>query len=191
MRVENKLHLDRGHHREAMPEDRKGVALHRIGGPFLPEVVDAETAVAFFEANPEYTGGQFPYNIIVRQDGIAEQVLELCEVGPHARRWNVPAIGVAFVGDFTVHEPSLVQRDNGIFLVAAICAWIGDYFCRAHDDLPGGSSDPRKQCPGRHFDVGGFRKDVAREVAQLRSEYMGPNPALAFERNLIEMGVTI
>lgn len=169
---------DQGLHRYRLRHRRdiQGIAIHRFG----LELADSACGIlAFYRANPEWTGGQMPYTLVFHQDGRIEQALKLSEVGPHARRWSAPMIGCAFLGDFRKHPPTRAQWTAAVDVFANISAWLGLVNIKRHDQLPGGSSDPNKKCPGEFFNV----EDLALEVSE--------STKLLGEANLIDAGIEI
>lgn len=161
--------LDDGRHRERNLDAIKRIAIHRVG-------VDKKLGLSLgknglevakqFLHNPEvakYTGGENPYTFIVDPDGTIWQCLPVDEVGAHARRWNVPALGVAFYGDFRVDSPTDAQFARGLSLVRHLIGALGlePWVVEAHTELPGSSSAPGKECPGEKFDLEFFRTELA------------------------------
>ncbi len=139
------------------------IAVHRVGVS-LGE--DAITICQRFIADPDvarYTGGQVPYTFIIGNDEIGTiwQCLPLSEVGTHARRWSAPAIGVACIGDFRKHRPGDVQMKQLIRLCGYLAYAFPGIVIKGHDELPGGSSDPNKQCPGKYLDMDELRHNVS------------------------------
>lgn len=145
-------------------EQIKGIALHRIDvGSDAKEIRD------FFVDGDGglYTGNQMPYTFVIGEFGIIEQVLDLHEVGPHALRWSVPMVSIAFIGDFRKNSPSKAQFEAGIELCTDLCLYLGKRDIRGHDELPGGSKDPSKQCPGKFFEVRHMREAAFEEADRL------------------------
>jgi len=99
-----------------------------------------------------YTGGQLPYHLVIRTDGVVDQLVELGDTAMHATRWNSAAVGIAVVGDFRRHSPTPAQWETAAALCAILTAW-GIERHEGHSDLDGGSADPSKVCPGPHFDL--------------------------------------
>ncbi len=159
-------------------EKCQGIMVHRVGvdlksGGFIGH--DAETICdAFTGGMPEvakYTGGENAYTLFVggdtgpaELDGLIWQALPLSEVGFHGRRWSVPYIGIACIGDFRVQPPSATQLNNLVDLCAALCAaFLWDPYKQivGHDEVKGASSDPNKECPGKLLAMNPLRDDVA------------------------------
>lgn len=192
--VDRRAACDDRRHRTVGAEQRQLVVVHRFGGARLPHIYSAAGIAAWYRDNQEWTGGQMPYHFVILRDGTVEQALDLSDVGPHARRWNVPGLGVAAIGDFREHPPTLDQMAAAKALTAGLVAWIGRGPYDAilgHDELPGGSSDPEKRCPGVHWDMGDFRTAVALEVARLRCVLNEPNAELRRELYLGMLGVML
>lgn len=105
-----------------------------------------------------YTGGRGPYPLLIRTDGVIDQTAELFEVTPHARAWSWRAIGVAVVGDFRNHKPTEAQWNTSVRLAALLIAWGTNQ--SGHTELPGASSDPSKECPGKLFPMGLLREQA-------------------------------
>lgn len=160
--------------------DHKGIdtiAVHRIGKS-LGE--DAVTICRRFIDDPavaKYTGAEVPYTFIIGIKGRLWQCLPVSEIGAHARRWNAQAIGVACIGDFRKHEMPPIQFDKLIRLSAALqYAWPNVLQVKGHDELPGGSSDPNKRCPGDKLDMDHVRRLVASGSFLQRLSEMGIEP---------------
>lgn len=188
----------------AFDKRRHEVALKRRDGIAVHRIADAQDIVglarAFGDTRPfqpgAYTGGELPYSVLVLPDGVVEQGLEIGDVGPHARRWNTPLIGVAALGDFRWHEPSLAQWQSA----AVLCAWLrvwggwGSSSVHGHDELPGGSADAKKKCPGGKWPMDAFRRDVDAHVVAIK-EALAVNAdgaaefPLRAERALVAMGL--
>lgn len=134
----------------------------------------------------KYTGGEQPYHFLVDDVGRWWQVLPLEDVGKHARRWNHEALGVGVIGDFRKQAPTAMQRAALVENLAALCLACGinpnqshsvattldsgtlgrvmvPALC-GHDEMPGGSADPNKKCPGRFLSMDDLRRDVAWEM---------------------------
>lgn len=110
-----------------------------------------------------YTGGEVPYQLIGLRGGGVDQALEIADYGPHARRWSWTAIGYAAVGDHDVDHPEMAQWEDAIEMAALFSAWFGrrPHDCVfGHDELPGGSADASKRCPGQFWDMEIFRLKV-------------------------------
>ena len=185
-----------GNRREVLPEQKTCVAWHRISfaqdnptddWPDVISVPDedcdglvvtakfADTrrreyvergATKWYGRSGAYTGGAIPYALLVKTDGGVDQLAEINDVTAHAGRWNYPSVGVAVVGDFRAIPPGIAQWKTCVTL-AALFAGYG-LANRGHDELPGGSRDPGKKCPGVHFGIITLRTAAAmHEVAGL------------------------
>jgi hypothetical protein len=157
------------------------VAVHRCGKDLIYGIDLGDTAeeicAHFTGRNDRYpdvakaTGGQLAYSLMIggdlgdpRWDGVIWQCLPVDDVGFHARRWSKPAIGVALIADPRKKPPSAKQRDALIDLLALLSVGFGfDPFkaIKGHDELPGGSGDPNKRCPGPLLPMNPLRADVA------------------------------
>lgn len=81
------------------------IAIHRAGGGEWPPSVER-----LVDALIQYwPGGRIPYHMMVEANGRIVQLLDFGDVGAHARAYNVPAIGIAAIGDFRAHEPEPAQ----------------------------------------------------------------------------------
>lgn len=147
------------------------IAIHRVG-------VDLETGVDLgsppdicrrFIDDPEiakYTGGQVPYTFMVDRDGTIWQPLSLSDIAPHARRWNHTAVGIACVGDFRHEPPTKAQRFSLEEFCAELVQMLGlnTSAVKGHDELPGGSADPSKRCPGKYLNMDALGLSVAEMI---------------------------
>ena len=109
-----------------------------------------------------YTGGEMPYSLVVLPGGRVEQALEISDVGPHARRWNIPTIGVCALGDFRKHNPGHMQWAAALDLCAWLSVWLGAHPKTAvmgHDERPGATASPGKRCPGVRWPMELFRRE--------------------------------
>jgi hypothetical protein len=126
-----------------------------------------------------YTKGTLPYTFLVRAAGDIDQLLPVSAVSAHALRWNVPAIGIAIVGDFRKKEMPEVQRNSLLEFVGLWARYGLSVF--GHDELPFASSDINKRCPGGRFSLEKFRRE-------LRTAYTGMAKAEA-KAGLLKVGV--
>ena len=137
------------------------IAVHRVGKS-LGE--DAITICRRFIDDPDvarYTGREVPYGFIIGAGGTIWQCLPISDVGAHARRWNKRAVGVACIGDFRKHEMPTIQRGSLIKLLAVLqFGFPRDLAIKGHDELPGGSSNPNKKCPGDKLSMDAVRNSV-------------------------------
>lgn len=159
---------------------RVGRILNRAGhvvsslGRTAEEICDAflhDPAVS------KYTGGEIAYTFIIEEDGTIKQCLPIDEVGAHAKRWNVPGIGIACVGDFRYEHPNEPQYNALIDLLAELSrAWAFDPrdVIRGHTELPNSTSSAGKDCPGDMIaygtgDTHGM-EDVREEVVRIMKD---------------------
>lgn len=106
-----------------------------------------------------YTGGQHPYHVLVRTDGVVEQCLPLTVIAPHARGHNMHAIAIALAGDFRSRAPT-PQQWHTLTQLAGVCMAAG-MTVSGHDELDGASADAKKECPGRYLDMADLRTEAA------------------------------
>lgn len=145
------------------------LVVHRVGLDLRAGVNLGNTApeiAVHFEpggAAGKWTGGKFPYHFVISKFGQIWQCVPLDRVAPHAQVWNERSVAVAFIGDQRVEILTPQARAAGILLMHRLLGTIGlgTAAVRAHDELEGGSSDPNKQCPGEHFYIDDFRRDLA------------------------------
>lgn len=154
--------VDDGKARDLVPSAVDTIVIHRVGkdrvtGADLGD--DGVTIAKRFVEDPaiaRYTGAENPYHFYVGKDGTIWQTLRVFDMGAHARRWNKQAVGVAAIGDFRSEAPSLRQFVSLQWLVTML-GWgltlDPARVLKRHDELPGGSSDPNKECPGKFLDV--------------------------------------
>lgn len=119
------------------------VSLAAVGIPDLE--LDGPKLVAWQRTQPGLTRGC--YHLLIKPGGEVEQMLPLSQRGAHSVGYNSRSIAVAIVGDFRDHVPETAQFASLIKVGEALMP-----LCRemvAHSDLPGGSRDPKKVCPGR------------------------------------------
>jgi hypothetical protein len=104
--------------------------------------------------------GMFPYHFGIERNGVCYQLLPLGRAGVHAKAWNSKSIAIACFGDFRHEQPTCDQW----FACARLCRTLEHVFLGAdvwgHDELPSGSSDPNKQCPGKHWPIAEFLGEV-------------------------------
>ena len=136
------------------------VVVHKVGdslGETGPEISRSFKDTSKYAAG-SYTGGQMPYTFIIRKDGTS----------PHAKRWNSSSVSVACIGDFTKHAPTNEQECALIDLLTALAGY--GLTIHGHTELPGSSSDPKKQCPGPHLDLNAMRNEVKYKLETKRLE---------------------
>jgi hypothetical protein len=157
------------------------IVVHRCGKDLILGIDLGDTAeevcAHFTGRNTQYpevakaTGGQLAYSLMIggdlgdpRWDGVIWQCLAIGDVGYHARRWSKPAVGVALIADPRKKPPSTKQRNALVDLLALLSVGFGfDPFriIKGHDELPSGSADPNKRCPGPLLPMNPVRADVA------------------------------
>ena len=141
--------------------------IHRIGeslGTTGEEIAEAFRDTSKWAAG-SYTGGEMPYHFIIRKDGTIDQCLTLGDHAPHARRWNASGLAVALIGDFRKHAPTPEQWDAlkrfcGLWVLYGLKLY-------GHTELPGGSKDPSKSCPGNMLDMDELRREAEAHAAEL------------------------
>lgn len=140
----------------------KGITMHR----FWAEGITCAAKVAnWMRLNPQWTGGQMCYTVVIGDDGTAELALPWQEIGPHALRWSSPTIGVVALGDFTKRKPTLEQWNGAVDVVAELIAALGldpmsKTHLAGHTERPDATHNPGKVCPGKFWDMDRFRRDV-------------------------------
>lgn len=159
----------------------EGFAIHRIGfddwtDEQSTKATPLEIARRFIDDVDvaKYTGGEIAYTFLVDGSGDWWQCLRLTDTGKHARRWSAPMVGVGVIGDFRKRPPTPAQRASLVDGLGEMCPafgihplatwWSGSVSVpriAGHDELPGGSSDPTKVCPGALLSVRDLRRDVA------------------------------
>lgn len=159
------------------------VAIHRCSfshsaAPFFieDEKLDAAELASRFAVTDQYapgyyTKGTLPYTFLIKRRGVIEQCLPIHAISSHALRWNVPAIGIAIVGDMRTERCTKSQWEKAIAFCALWKAYGLQIF--GHDELPFAITDRRKKCPGAKFNMNVFRREVknawekvAREAAK-------------------------
>jgi hypothetical protein len=121
-----------------------------------------------------YTGGEVPYTFLGLANGRVDQMLEVTEYGPHARRWSWGGVSYACAGDFTVDKPEPKQWASAVEIASIFVSWLHRpvHDCVfGHTELPESSADPMKRCPGHEWDMDKFRWEIeANPLAQLSRE---------------------
>lgn len=110
-----------------------------------------------------YTAGLFPYHVMIRRDGVAEQAIPLDTAGAHAQRYNVNTLAVAYIGE---HDCNAKQRETLEQVVTALCLHTRTFAIVGHSDLPGSSRDPAKVCPHLSFPMDAVRRGVASRLPE-------------------------
>lgn len=160
-----------GRERERSLDAIQKIMIHRVGvdrkykrvlGKTGPEIAKK------FVKDPEiakYTGGENPYTFYVGGKTIW-QALPLTEVGAHARRFNVSAIGIATIGDWRYDTPDddtfRTTVDLTEFLIRAL--GLDPWDVSGHTEAGAGATNtPGKDCPGEKWDMDFFRLETAAE----------------------------
>jgi len=138
----------------------EGEIVHRFG---LNLAHDA-AGVARFARLDANVGSKMAYTFVVLEDGTIEQALPLDAIGWHARGWSETHLGIAVLGDFRKHLPTVNQLQALIELLAELSAMRGSITFGAHDQFPNSSNDPNKQCPGEFLDCGALRDQVRQRL---------------------------
>lgn len=150
-----------GHYRDIDPTGISLACVHRID---VGETA-GEIAHRFRTDLARYTGGEMPYALILRRDGVWEQALRLYDYAPHARKWSRRAIGLGIVGDFREHRAPDAQLIGLWHMLQSLRDMLGgaDKIV-GHDELAGGSRDPLKSCPGWHLQVSDLRWELEHDA---------------------------
>ena len=180
-----------GKHQHRDLESMRGVAVHRVGHELGDDAVEI---CRRFTDDPEvarYTGGQVPYTLIIggsdgpsTNDGCVWQCLPLDEIGHHARRWSVPYLGLACIGDFRHAPPTDAQYHALVDVLAELCAgfrWDPYQRIKGHGEIKDAhdgskAPDQANACPGHLLNTNALRYDVERmmlELARLRLSESG------------------
>ncbi len=162
-------------------EQIEGIIVHRI------EVSQEDSSFGdspreverFFVEHPigkKATGGDMPYPLIIEADGKITQTLPFNLIAPHAVAANPSTIGLALIGDFREQAPSGPQMKSLLQTCIQLVMAIGipteklSEHLRGHDEIPGASRDPDKECPGRILDMTDLRRRVSQSVSQIQAE---------------------
>jgi len=121
--------------------------------PIPDALLDGPGLCKAFTAHDLGTGRRPPYHVLVRQDGVAEQCLPLSIAGAHCIGRNHASLSVAVVGDFRYILPSSAQWDALVWIVSQWKPINGGLAVAGHSEIPNGSHDPGKICPGKHINV--------------------------------------
>lgn len=115
-----------------------------------------------------YTKGTIPYTFLIKKDGSIEQCLPVGAVSNHALRWNIPAVGIAVIGDHRREKCGVEQWNR----VVDLCALWKSYGLRVygHDELPFAMGDRTKKCPGKYFPMWKFRNAVNLKSTRMTKE---------------------
>lgn len=128
-------------------------AIHRIGPVLDGKRWDnAEGLAEFFMGYSDV--GSMAYSILIHPNGFVEQAVPLSRVTPHAYRQNRRAIGIALVRDETdTAPPPAEQWQSLIEVLIELCQMFPGVPVSGHDEIPDGSKDTKKVCPGIDMDA--------------------------------------
>jgi hypothetical protein len=142
MEVLNKINLGQNCSNRSLSQVYMTI-VHRIDcGKNATEIAD------FFNKNPEWTGGKMAYHFIISPEGVVEQAIPLSKIGPAALKANVGGIQIGCIGDFRKHPPTDAQKQALLQLLVDLNTYFGKVNVWGHDEIPGGSKDKVKKCPG-------------------------------------------
>lgn len=110
------------------------------------------------------TGGRVPYHLLIKPDGLIEQMLPLSIRGTHAKGYNWRSWGVACVGDFRQRPPAGPQTRALTKLLARLVVLTSDARIVGHTQLDGASADVNKICPGSYLLLPSIVKQVVEEL---------------------------
>jgi hypothetical protein len=140
------------------------IAVHRTGWHSKELFIDhgylpnPESLDKFYAS----VGVTWPYTFTVGFQGQVWQSYLIEAATPHAGAFNVPAIGVAVIGDFRFTPPTTPQYDALTHLLARLCRWRPLAIKGHAPELgPRATSDPTKRCPGALLSMDQLRRDVA------------------------------
>ena len=138
-------------------QDIKGLVIHRIDvGRTASEVAK------WFRGYPSI--GKMPYTFFIRKDGTIEQALPLSYRAPAGKILNDNFVHIALDGDFTKHPVTPDQALSLTKLATALCAGLDTLHVQGHMETAGSSSDPKKECPGKHLNMKALREYVIENV---------------------------
>lgn len=176
LRVEDWIdRCEDGNTRKRSLADITGIALHRINCG-----EDAAAICEVLKKDPNVRGMAYPFVII--PNGTIQQARPLTTVTPHSRGYNHSTIGIANIGDFTVHEPTHEQWISSI----SLCSFLSTYLLqmsieeiKGHTDRPNASKDGDKVCPGRYWDMVRFKTLVRSRMREVAMAEMMINGVIA------------
>ena len=126
----------------------------------------------------EVFGWRDVYHFLIWPDRV-EQWCPLDKRGAHAAPFNTGSWGLAAIGDWRTQEPPVEQWGLAVDTAAKLLwsestwPWTTLYRnrqayrrCSGHGELPG----IEKDCPGRHWPMDRFRRDVTAGVGELERE---------------------
>lgn len=174
------------------PAQLKRIGVHRVGRDMRYGIKLGDTApeicAHFTGKNREFpevaktTGKENAYTFMIGGDlgdpqwnGVVWQVLPVYDIGKHARRWSEICLGIGLIADPRIKPCSRKQRDALIDLCVELCQMLhidpaktdakGVPYLAGHDELPGGSRDLDKACPGDLLIMNELRRDVASTIS--------------------------
>ncbi len=112
-----------------------------------------------------YTGGRMPYHFVLFRENVY-QGLKLTDIGAHAVNYNTRSVGIACLGDYRRVAPSPMLFHAAVELAAMLKHEFPTATVRGHDELPHGSTDPGKRCPGDSWSMAEFRRHVQFRLSQ-------------------------
>lgn len=97
------------------------------------------------------------YNYFIEEDGTIIKGRG-CFVGAHVYRYNRISLGIALSGNFDIHHPKQAQ----LKAARKICLFFMEQCILQASQIVGHREFPgvTKSCPGKHFDIEGFRSWV-------------------------------
>lgn len=109
-----------------------------------------------FKAKALGTGGVTPYHVLLRTDGVWEQMLPLIVQGSHARNYNWCSLGIAVVGRY--HEREM-KGSTWVSLVELLSKLsVLPQKIMGHTEL---DKDKSPNCPGKYVNMDWLRNAVA------------------------------
>ena len=153
------------------PRDTRGIGdithlvIHRVGGPGWPNSIEELLAnEELLDAWMKATGGDrcSPYPFLCESSGRIAAVHRIDRVGKHAGAWNRQGLALGVLGDFRIHDPSAEAWQASLRWAQWGCEYLSltASAVKGHTELPNSSRHPRKQCPGRRFNMDAFRRDL-------------------------------
>jgi hypothetical protein len=123
------------------------------------------------------TGGVMAYHAFVHQGGRVEQNLPLLVRGSHAGGYNWQSWAIAAIGNTDERE----MPDKQWHTMIEVCAVLSvlPRKVSGHTELPGGSHDPGKRCPGKFINMDQVRAEVEKKLPY-GSEHWDIRQRLAF-----------
>lgn len=146
-------------------DDINHLIIHRVGGPEWPDTIEALLASdRLLEAWAKVTGGDrcSPYPFLCEPSGRIAAVHHITRVGKHAGAWNKNGLALGVIGDFRLHDPTSEAWEACLRWAKWGCDLLAlpSTAVKGHTELPNSTKHPRKQCPGRRFNMNAFRRDL-------------------------------